>query len=225
MPKQIKVTAVQCPGRGQVLAGPCVQQQLQSAHRGERDDEPGRVARYRPRGACRQADAQDDDDEDHAAVCRVVGLVPVGIEGELHPYPPDRDEEEGKTGQRDQVRVVLERAGELVDRTGEHQVEEEFDPAGAPPLEAVAVRRPQRRRADPDQPQRSPGQSCPGAWLARCGPDGGHGRFLLKSHCGICLHVADATEGKIWANPLRVRISPALRPRGTCRIRRTTDLS
>ena len=73
----------------------------------------------------------------------VVGLVPVGVEGELHPQPPDRDEEEGEARERAQVRMVLERAGELVDPTGEHQVEEELDPAGVALLDAVPVRRPE----------------------------------------------------------------------------------
>jgi hypothetical protein len=90
----------------------------------------------------------------NTSVPGVVGLVPVGVEGELHPQPPDRDEEEGEARQRLQVRAVLESAGELVDRPGEHQVEEELDPAGAASLEAVPVRGPQRRRADPDRVQR-----------------------------------------------------------------------
>src|SRR5262249_5598323 len=135
--------------QGQLVASPGVQQQLQPAHAGECDDEADRVAPDRPRRACRQACAEHDGEQEYATVRRVVGLVPVSVERELHPQPPDRDEEESEASQRVQAWMVLERAGKLVDRASEYQVEEQLDPAGAAPLEAVTIRRPQLRRVEP----------------------------------------------------------------------------
>ena len=105
----------------------------------------------------------------------VVGLVPVSVKGELHPQPPDRYEEKREPGQRGQLRVVLERAGELVDRAREHQVEKDLNPAGAALLAAVPARRPQRRRADRDVLQRNARQARrmsakSGQEMAACAP-------------------------------------------------------
>jgi hypothetical protein len=44
--------------------------------------------------------------------------------------------------------VALEGAGELADRPGESQVEEQLDPAGVPLLAVVTVRGPQWRAAE-----------------------------------------------------------------------------
>ena len=84
-PEEDQVTRVERPGRRQVVAGPRVQRQLQAAHQGERDDEPGRVARQGPRCAGGQGHAQQDRGQEGDAVCRVLGLVPVGVERELDP--------------------------------------------------------------------------------------------------------------------------------------------
>jgi len=64
--------------------------------------------------------------EEGAAVCCVVGFVPVGVEGELHPQPPDRGEQHHETGQRAEAGVVLERSGKLAHGPGEHQVKEQL---------------------------------------------------------------------------------------------------
>src|SRR5215831_19920386 len=81
-------------------------------------------------------------------MCGVFGLVPVGVERELDPEPPDRGEQHDEAGQGTQGRVILERTGELADGADEGQVEEELDPAGAPFLTVVAVRGPQLRTAE-----------------------------------------------------------------------------
>ena len=89
---------------------------------------------------------------------RIVGLVPVGVEGELHPEPPDRGEQHGEPGQGAQRRVVLERPGELADRSGEYQVEEQLEPAGGPLFPLVAAGGPQWRCAEPRRGQRDAGE-------------------------------------------------------------------
>jgi hypothetical protein len=52
--------------------------------------------------------------------------VPVSVERELHPQPPDRGEQHHEPGEGPETRVVLQRSGELADRSGEDQVEEQL---------------------------------------------------------------------------------------------------
>ena len=85
------------------------------------------------------------------AVHRVIGLVPVGVERELHPQPPDRREQQHEPGQGAKVQVALEGSAELPDRTGEDQVEEQLQPARPPFIAVVAIGGAQRWRAEPDR--------------------------------------------------------------------------
>src|SRR5580704_1529141 len=71
--------------------------------------------------------------------------MPIGVERELNPEPPDRNEEQNEAAERTQGRVVLERACELADGPGERQVEEKLNPASAALFAVVAVRSPQSR--------------------------------------------------------------------------------
>jgi hypothetical protein len=132
-----------------MVACPGVQHQLQSAHQGEGDDEAGGVAVHGVLCAGRQARAQQCGRQEGAAMRRVVGLVPVGVERELHPQPPDRREQHRETRQGTQARLILERAGELTDRPGEHEVKEQLEPAGAAFIVAVAAGGSQSWRAQP----------------------------------------------------------------------------
>jgi len=68
-----------------------------------------------------------------------VGFVPVGIEGQLHPQPPDGREDHYEAGQYAESQVNLQSARELRDRSGEHQVKEELEPAGTAFIQVVTV--------------------------------------------------------------------------------------
>ena len=81
-------------------------------------------------------------------MCCIFGLVPVGVERELHPQPPDGSEQNDEAGQGAQAGMALECAGELADGPGEGEVEEQFQPAGAPLIAVVAVGGPQCRVAE-----------------------------------------------------------------------------
>ena len=125
-----------------MVPGAGIQGQLQPAQAAEDDDEARGLAGQRARRAGRQRDAQEHRGQERRAVRGIFGLVPVGVEGEHHPQPPDRGEQHDEAAQVAQARVLLERAGELADRPGERQVQEELNPASASLLAVVTVRRP-----------------------------------------------------------------------------------
>jgi len=81
-------------------------------------------------------------------MCGTVGFVPVGVEGQLHPQPPDGREDHHEAGQYAEGQVILQSARELRDRSGEHQVKEELEPAGTAFIQVVTVGGAQRRRVE-----------------------------------------------------------------------------
>jgi imidazolonepropionase-like amidohydrolase len=166
-----QVAVIEHPGGGQMVPGPRVQHKLQAAHAGEGDHEAVRVASQGSRRADGQADAQQDCRQDGDPVRGIIRLVPICVEGELDPEPPDRNEEHDKAAERTQGLVVLERARELADGSSERQVEEKLNPASAALFSVVAVGGPQSRtRQAPHHvaAARATGRPTGWAWSFRC---------------------------------------------------------
>ena len=67
-----------------------------------------------------------------------------------HPQPPDGREDHHEAGECTERRVLLQSARELSDRSHEHQIKEELEPASRVRIEVVAIGGTQRRRAEVD---------------------------------------------------------------------------
>lgn len=77
-------------------------------------------------------------DHGEQPMAQVVGVEPRGIERRTDPRPPHRDEQDGVAEDPRKREVVAEHVSEFGDRDHEHQVEEEFEPGGAPLVVAFA---------------------------------------------------------------------------------------
>src|SRR5215469_17025841 len=112
--------------------------------------------------------------------------MPVGVESQLHPEPPDRHEQQDESRQRAKAGVLLECPGELTDSTSEDEVEEQLKPAGASLLLVVAVGSAQRRRAEPHRMQWRRG------YLRHQGPAAG------QRGCGRAHGLSFVTNGRSY---------------------------
>src|SRR5271165_399359 len=72
--------------------------------------------------------------------------MPVRVEGELHPQPPDRGEQHQEARQVAKPGVILECASQLAYGADKYQVEEQLQPACPPLLTVVPVSCAQGRR-------------------------------------------------------------------------------
>ena len=141
--KEDQVPAIKLPGGRQVAAGPGVQNQLQGAQQDEGNDEASRVAGDGAGCAGRQAYAEQHGGQEGTPVCGIAGFMAIGVEGQLHPQPPNGRKDEREEAECGQRRVILQHAGELTDRSGENQVEEKLEPAGVSFVAVVAIGCPQ----------------------------------------------------------------------------------
>jgi hypothetical protein len=132
-----------------VTPGTDVQGDQQRAQRriGERELDRSAVARHHAVDVDR-----DHRDREHGrrlgeAKDQVIGVETVGVQRELNPRPHDNQNQARKAGEDAGRWVVCERSGELAERSGEHEVEEQLEPGRMPFLSRIA-RRAQARRVE-----------------------------------------------------------------------------